>query len=174
MQEQLPIMVPGQRLRIEFSEPYRNYLVQMELYPEGTQLVYQFERLGWDPKRVGDRDTPPVNEAFLEAQPGQRIEVAPDFAILWDPLKSEVLAAAQAKQEKLDLITEALDKQILAQKEGDALKELVERKPGIPIERWRGYLNRHETLSRALKENLIDEGLYQSRLTLLEAELRGR
>lgn len=94
--ERLPDFPPDKRLGFEFRDRFQGFENEVEVYPEGEYLVYEFRKLMFLKREEVGRGDPGMNRAFIFKQPDQVVEEAGRTVIV----KDRVLSAARPVLEK--------------------------------------------------------------------------
>ena len=170
---EVPLLKENQRLRISFDDRYfgKGYLDQMDVYREGTFLVYWFNSL------ATNFSTPNIGgegKYFLgvlqKAAPGQEIESTDAFAYLKDPVLNEERDAAAAFDDKKKLLDQAAKDGVVDPDEAKRIEGMI-AKPAPTAYAWSVYWDKRRTIKKALDQNLMDRASYQVQLDKLNAEL---
>lgn len=168
--DHLSKLQPDQHLELRFRDQFHHYEVAVEIWGEGSRLIYYFTSLAADPKdlvleNIGDR---PVNWVTLHEQPGQSISANDLAFILKDQVFSEGPKVILQRQEKLAAIQAALGKNTIDQAESQALAKVIDANTLVTLKELQGYLGKIETLSKALAQNLLSKSEYETRLKHLK------
>ncbi|MEE8433734.1 MAG: hypothetical protein V3S64_03005 [bacterium] len=165
MVEWIPKLNPDQRLQLHYLDQFHKYLVEVEIWAEGNRLVYYFTKLSAKDESP-DRDTAgerPANWVTLVEQPGQSLTFDDRAYILKDLLFSVGEKTVRNRKEKFDAIQAALAKQIIDANESRELSRLVDEAPRVSLVDFKTYLDKRETLKKALSQNLLTLEEFETR-----------
>jgi hypothetical protein len=167
---ELPKLKPRERLRFSFTDRYygRGFDVVMEVYPEGTRLVYSFNAL------AASKDMPltdggsPQFMGILQRQAGQEVKNLSSLAWVKDPLVPDEREASALADAKVELLEGAKD--LLEPGEAERLEALV-KLASPSLDAWKAYWEKRRTLQKAQQQGLIDRTAYLAQINRLNAEL---
>ena len=168
----LPTLQPDQRLQFTFRDRFKNYLVELEIHPEGDRLVYSFNQLAAKLEDVERKSNERAsNWATLVELPGQTLATNLRAFVLTDLVASSDPDQGKRRTEKFDLIRTALETKLIDPDEGKRLSHIAESLPHITVDDLRSYMNKRATLKKALDQELFDKGEFDSRREKLLKEL---
>ena len=172
LQERLGALAPGQRIELNMKDRFKGHSIRVETYLDGPHLVYRFRHLVSnedDIKTAGGGR--PLFRAELLAQEGQEIVLDHHSVMLRDDIRPARQESAQALQEKLNLLTDAREKNILSGPEADDMERLIRENSQVGLDSWRLYWEKRSTLSRAYEQGLFSPAELEQRKSLLLTDL---
>lgn len=162
---------PDQRLRFVFKDRFKSKDVVMDVYKDGAFLAFEFAALARTRDSLGTTGFLARDLVFLAPQPGQEVLERDGRVVLREPVNPDAVALAREAQAKLELLAAAQRENMISAEEADALRELVQRHPGLPIAVWQRFVKKRRLLHDAREAGLIDQDEFRRRLAELEAEL---
>lgn len=173
MVRRIPNLKPDQRLQLNYQDQFHKFLVEVEIWAEGNNLVYYFTKLAAKDEtptqeEVGQR---PANWVTLVEQPGQSVSFDDQAYILKDQLFSSGPIAVLKRTEKLDAVQDALAKENIDTMESRRLSRLVDSAPRISLLDFQTYLDKRETLKKAFSQNLLSREEFETRRDRLKKNM---
>jgi hypothetical protein len=169
---ELPKMTAAQRLVFLFDDKRmgRGYTVEMEVFRDGTSLVYRFPALAVN-RQLGvfPGETPPFM-ARLEPSPGIQVSNRDTLAWMKYPLLADLRNKAAEDALKREALQAARDEQVIEKGELPRLDPLVAR-PQVSADVWKAYLDKRRTLRKARDQDLLDQAAYEAQVERLTAAL---
>ncbi|MCZ6532856.1 MAG: hypothetical protein O7A08_07800, partial [SAR324 cluster bacterium] len=169
---ELPKLQADERLEFRFEEVHEGYGVLMEVYGEGEYLIFDFRALARDLVNPPDRTYKPHDRAGIIPQAGQIVEAYEHRTIVREPIRKDVAAIARLLQSKLDQVDKAQREDVLEEKEGDKLRNLIRISDRISVGSLRLFFLKRKTLGLALKQSLLNQEEFDTRLVKLTDELQ--
>ena len=165
MADWVPKLKPDQRLRLLYVDQFHKYLVEVEIWAEGNQLVYYFTKLAArdETPDVGSIGLRPANWVTLVEQPGQSLTFDDRAFILKDLLFSAGGKTVPEREKKLAAIQAALAGKTIDANDSRELSRLVETAPLISLVDFETYLDKRETLKKAFALNLLSREEFETR-----------
>jgi hypothetical protein len=171
---QLPRLKADQRLQLRFRDRFHGYNVEVELFGQGTDLVYRFTQLSaMDPypdATLGERPTRPLAWVALDAQPGQRVDTDAKAYLLYDPLLATNAQGQTVAELAAELESAVKDGKVPEAELAD-VRALLQGRPTFTVESLRIYLGKLSTLVRARDQGLLNEQEAAQRKAQLLQEL---
>lgn len=170
--QQLPGLREDQRIELAFKDQFKKFDVRVEIYPEGNQLVYFFTQLSTDPIiDPSNFSTGSPSWVTLVEQPGQEVLFSRKGHTLKDPVAGKVPGEDPRRLEKLERVQQAVRDKIIEPEEGKNLAEVIDANPNLQVTDIETYLKKHRTLGDALKQGLLSQEEYNTRLKKIQTEL---
>lgn len=165
----VPKLKPDQRLLLEFRDKFHKYQVAVEIFSEGSNLVFYFTKLSMseDAERTARPGARANDWVSFVVQPGQELDWFPEATILKDKVYGEGPIADPDRDAKLDLIAAAMDKKIIDEDEGRELAKVVDQSPEFLLSIYKSHFEKLETLKKALEQNLFTEEEHDTRVEQL-------
>jgi len=170
LHRELSTLQPNQRVRFRFRDAKQNFAVEMDVYPDGANLVYAFLKLVEFPGYTPAPGEMIVPGADLVPQPGQEATRRAPL-LLKDPVVAEEAAQARGRADRLALVDVARADGVIDAAEQERLRALVDGQPRIPLDAWRAYWDQRRTLKKALEQQIVDEAAYRVQLERIQGEL---
>ncbi len=171
LRKELPKLEEDQRLQFKFREIYNDGDVLVEIYGDGEFLVFDFAVLSRDINEPRQRHTRPFNRVRIVPQAGQEVVQTPSRAIVKEPIRRDMAAVARLLQSKLDQVDAAQRKKVVAEEEADRLREIVKTSDRISLGALKDFFSKRKTLQLSLKQNLLSEEEFQTKLKKLMEQL---
>ena len=164
---------PDQRLELNFKDRFKGLQIQMQVYPDGSELVFRFLQLVSDPPEPGmlTRGEMPVHRAQLFPQAGQKLTYDEKAVSLHEPLAAAQLESAAELQSKMGLLDSALKNSVALPEEEKTLRALIQDHPNVSIAAWKLYWDKRATLATARSQGLFSTAEYEQRKQSLLKEL---
>lgn len=162
----LPKLEPDQRIQLVFRDRFHQFNVEVEIYPEGGNLVYRFTKLAANPVEEPPRIQVmqrPTNFVELFEQPGQTVDYDEFALYLKDPVLGEAAGKDPQRLKKLELIQTALREKAIEKEEGDFLAKKIKEQPLILASEVKRYLDKRKTLNQAREQGIFTEEEYRER-----------
>lgn len=169
--DHLPTLAPNQRLRFSFRDARKGNLNEMDVYRDGSWIVYHFNVLVGNPKLAMNPDDPPFSEADLEELPGQKTWHAGSEWVVRDAVTGSQESLAANVAGALALIDRNHKDGLLSAEEAEQLRTMTRSRPEIQVETWRLFLEKQATLKRAREQGLMNETAYQTQMEKIRREL---
>lgn len=171
--EQMPTLQPNQQLEFVFRDQFKDFLVELRMYPDGEFLVYRFLALAANPSRARKFGDPkPLNYAEIKPLSGQIYSDARNAWVLKDPIRLDVLASSKIMDQKLALARKAFKQSVIKDAELKEMENTIRDKPEISLDVWRVFWEKRTTLYNARNQGLFTEEEFQDRHRKLMGELK--
>ena len=169
----LPAMLPGERVELHFNDRFHGYEIQVQIYPQGRQLVYRYLRLAAMPEHMAPErknDSRPLNYVALEPQVGQTLHEEKTAFVLMDPVFLEAGGNTPAMAAKVQVVRDAKEAGELTLEEANAIEAVVLARPTMSMDTLKNYLKRSKTLAQAVDEGLLTDEEYKTKQDALNRE----
>jgi hypothetical protein len=172
----LPKLGPQQRLQLRFRDRFNQFNVEVELYGEGSELVYRFTKLAAnpDPTPMNETRGKPLNYVELVAQPGQRYDYDVYAYYLRDGLfnQPEGAPSAEALTAMQDELRARVSAGKLSNEDVAPVEGLLRTQAPITLDTLKLYLDKLETVLSAQRQGLFSADEAAARRQKLLDELR--
>ena len=152
----LPTLKPNQRLELHFLDRFNDLDVTVQVYGIGGDLAYRFLKLASQPPAP---DIPSQKKgpdfAAIEPQTGQQVADERDRVVL---LRDPVFAGsstAEAYAQVLSEVQRRVDAKRLSKEDVGPIEARLLQQRDLPLDAVRLYLDKLETINRALDQNLF-------------------
>ncbi len=157
--QEFPRVLGTQRLELHFLDRFNQFDVTVEVYGSGPDLVYRFTRLATPPDPPdagGSAAARRADFAELWPQAGQQVESARTTVVLRDPVFS-AQGGGEALARVLAEVQGRVDAKRLSPEDVAPIDARLRQQRDLSLETVRLYLDKLETINRALEQNLFTE-----------------
>lgn len=167
----LKLLKNGERIFIQFKDPYKFYDVDVAIYPDGSELVYYFTAL------IRNRDDVRYNElandqGILVAQPGQTVDPSPYANLLRESIIPDEFQRAGIVDRIKTKIDTSFDDKLIDSTEYEQLTEIAESPRVASENTWELFWERWVLLKKAHEQRLMDDKAYREQKVVLIAEIQ--